>query len=50
MKAALLAENGVIQGLLLREIKVEIEEKDEIILPKTRQNTEAMYMERYAAK
>ena len=50
MKAALLAENGVIQGLLLREIKVEIEEKDEIILPKTRQNTEAMYMERYEAK
>ena len=50
MKAALLAENGVIQGLLLREIKVEIEEKDEIILPSTRQNTEVIYMERYEAK
>ncbi|MDV4152525.1 DUF881 domain-containing protein [Clostridium sp. AL.422] len=50
MKAALLAENSIIQKLLLRKIKVEIEVKDEIILPATKQNTEAKYMERYESK
>ena len=50
LKAALLAENSIIQKLLLRKIKVEIEEKDEIIISATKQNTEANYMERYEAK
>lgn len=50
MKAALLLENGIIQRLLLREIKIEIEEKDEIIIPSTRQSTESKYMERYDKK
>ncbi|MBE6054142.1 MAG: DUF881 domain-containing protein [Clostridium sartagoforme] len=50
MKAALLAENSIIQKLLLRKIKVEIEVKDEIILPATKQNTEVKYMERYEVK
>lgn len=50
MKAALLEENSTIQKLLVRKIKVEIEEKDEIIIPSTKQNTEAKYMERYEAK
>ena len=50
MKTALLSENSVIQKLLLREIKIEIEEKDEIIIPATNQNTEAKYMERYDGK
>ena len=50
LKATLLAENGIIQKLLLRKIKVEIEEKDEIIISATKQNTEAKYMERYESK
>lgn len=50
MKAALLSENNIIQRLLLRKIKIEIEEKDEIIIPSTKQNTAANYMERYDAK
>ncbi len=50
MKAILLSENSVIQNLLLRKIKIEIEEKDEIIIPATNQNTEVKYMERYDGK
>ncbi|WP_288221311.1 DUF881 domain-containing protein [uncultured Clostridium sp.] len=50
MKAILLSEDSVIQGLLLRKIKIEIEEKDEIIIPITKQNTEAKYMKRYDEK
>lgn len=50
LKAALLAEGSIIQELLLRKIKVEIEEKDEIIIPATKQNTEVKYMERYESK
>lgn len=50
MKAVLLSENNIIQKLLLRKIKIEIEEKDEIIIPSTMQNTAANYMERYDAK
>lgn len=50
IKANLLAEDSIIPKLLLRKIKVEIEEKDEIIIPATKQNTEAKYMERYESK
>lgn len=50
MKAALLGENSFIQKLILRNIKVEIELKDEIIIPATSQNTEARYMQRYEEK
>ena len=50
MKTILMAENSIIQRLLLREIKVEIEEKEEIVIPTTKQNTEVKYMERYEGK
>ena len=50
LKAALMAEDGIIQKLLLRKIKVEIEEKEEIIISSTKQNTEVKYMERHESK
>ncbi|WP_291653692.1 DUF881 domain-containing protein [Clostridium sp.] len=50
MKAYLLAENSFIQKLIIRKIKVEIEVKDEIILPVTKQSVEARYMQRYEEK
>ena len=50
MKAYLLAENGFIQKLIIRKIKVEIEVKDEIIIPATKQSVEARYMQRYEEK
>lgn len=50
MKAVLLADNSVLKKLMLREIKVDIEEKEEIVLPATTQNIEAVYMERYETK
>ena len=50
MKTILLSEGSIIQKLLLRKIKVEIEEKDEIIINSTDQNTEPQYMERYENK
>ena len=50
MKIRLMSDDGIIKKLLLREIKVEIEEKEEIIIPTTQQNTEVKYMERYENK
>jgi uncharacterized protein YlxW (UPF0749 family) len=50
MKASLLSENSNIQKLILRNIKVDIEQKDEIIIPATNQNTEANFMQRYEGK
>ena len=50
MKAHLLSENSFIQTLLIRGIKVEIEEKDEIIIPATKQIVEPQYMKRYDIK
>lgn len=50
IKASLFAENSHIQNLLLREIKVDIEIKDEIIINKTNQITEAKYMKRVEVK
>lgn len=50
IKAKLQLEDSIIQKLLLRKIKIEIEEKDEIIIPATKQNTEVKYMERYESK
>lgn len=50
MKASLLAEDSYIQKLILRKLKVEIEVKDEIIIPPTNQNTEVNYMKRYEEK
>ncbi|WP_411167948.1 DUF881 domain-containing protein [Clostridium sp. MB05] len=50
MKASLLSENSHIQKLILRKIKVDIEQKDEMIIPATSQNTEAMFMQRYEGK
>lgn len=50
MKASLLAENSFLQKLILRKIKVEIEVKDEIIVPVTKQSVEARYMQRYEEK
>lgn len=46
IKASLLSENGYIQKLILRGIKIEIEIKEEIIISKTDQITEAKYMQR----
>ena len=46
IKASLLSENGHIQNLILREIEVEIEIKDEITISKTDQITEVKYMQR----
>lgn len=46
MKASLLADNSHIQSLILRKIKVEIEEKNDIIIPATKQNTELKFMQR----
>lgn len=45
--ASLSAEDSYIQKLMLREIKVEIEKRDEIVIPATLQNTIAKYMEIY---
>ncbi|MBS5948822.1 MAG: DUF881 domain-containing protein [Clostridium sp.] len=50
MKAYLLSDNSFIQNLLIRGIKVEIEEKEELIIPATKQFVEANYMERYEVK
>ncbi|MDU5111826.1 MAG: DUF881 domain-containing protein [Clostridium sp.] len=50
MKAYLLSDNSFIQNLLIRGIKVEIEEKEELIIPATKQFVEAKYMERYEVK
>lgn len=50
MKAILLSENSILTKLKSRGIKIEIEEKDEIIIPKTQQNIEPIYMERYNEK
>ena len=50
MKTILMAENSIIQKLLLREIKVEIVEKEEIVIPTTKQNTEVKYMKRDESK
>lgn len=50
MKTILLSENSILRKLQNRGIKVEIEQKDEIIIPKTKQNTEAIYMQRYNEK
>lgn len=46
IKASLLSENGYIQKLILRGIKIEIEIKEEITISKTNQITEAKYMQR----
>ena len=50
IKASLLAENGHIQKLILREIKVDIEIKEEITINKTNQITDVYYMERTELK
>lgn len=50
MKAILLSENSVLQKLKARNIKVEIEVKDEVIIPVTKQNTEPKFMQRYEKK
>lgn len=50
MKASLLAENSFIQKLLLRKLKIEISEKDEIVISATKQNTDVKYMEVYQKK
>ncbi|CDG01891.1 Putative uncharacterized protein [Clostridium chauvoei JF4335] len=47
LKTALLSEDSHIQKLILRELKVEIEIKDEITIPGTIQNLESKYMERH---
>lgn len=46
MKTYLLSENSYLQKLILRDLKIEIEEKEEIILPATSQILDAKYMER----
>ncbi|WP_300381773.1 DUF881 domain-containing protein [Clostridium sp.] len=46
IKASLFSENGHIQNLILREIKVDIEIREEITITKTNQITDAKYMER----
>lgn len=46
IKASLLSENSHIQNLILREIKVDIEIREEITISKTNQMTEAKYMQR----
>lgn len=50
IKASLLAEDSYIQKLILRKLKVEIEIKDEVIIPSTNQSTEVNYMKRYEGK
>ncbi|GAB6170355.1 DUF881 domain-containing protein [Clostridium carnis] len=50
LKAALLAEDSHIQKLARRKLKVEIEEKAEILVPATIQNMDVKYMERYDVK
>lgn len=50
IKASLLSENSHIQKLILREIKVEIEIREEITIGKTEQITETKYMERVESK
>ncbi|MBX7402858.1 DUF881 domain-containing protein [Clostridium chauvoei] len=47
LKTALLSEDSHIQKLILRELKVEIEIKDEITIPGTIQNLESKYIERH---
>ncbi|MBU5454605.1 DUF881 domain-containing protein [Caproiciproducens sp. MSJ-32] len=47
LMTSLLAEDSYIQKLILREIKVEIEKREEIVIPATFQNTIAKYMEIY---
>ena len=46
MKTYLLSENSYLQKLILRDLKIEIEEKEEIILPATSQILDVKYMER----
>lgn len=50
IKASLLAENGHIQKLILREIKVNIEIKEKITINKTNQIIDVNYMERTELK
>lgn len=50
MKAYLLSETSFIQKLLIRKISVEIEVRNEIIVPVTKQSVEARYMQRYEEK
>jgi len=50
IKASLLSENGHIQKLILREIKVNLEIKEEITINKTNQITNVNYMERTELK
>lgn len=47
MKSYLLAEGSYLQNLILRKLNVEIEVKDEIVIPSTLQNTDVKFMQRY---
>ncbi|MDU1313211.1 MAG: DUF881 domain-containing protein [Clostridium septicum] len=47
IKTALLSEDSHIKKLILRELKVEIEVRDEIVIPGAIQNLETKYMKRY---
>lgn len=47
MKSYLLAEGSYLQNLILRKLKVEIEVKEEIVIPSTLQNTDVKFMQRY---
>lgn len=47
MYSSVLAEDSYLQKLILRGIKVEVEKRDELIIPQTKQNTEVQFMQRY---
>lgn len=47
MYTYLTAEDGFLQSLSRRGLQVEVEKRDEIIIPQTKQNTEPQFMQRY---
>lgn len=49
MYASVTVEDSYLKELTRRGITVEIEKRDEIIIPQTKQNTEVQFMERYDA-
>lgn len=47
MYTYLMAEDGYLKKLIIRGLKVEVEKREEIIIPQTNQSTEPQFMQRY---
>lgn len=47
MYTYLMAEDGYLKKLIIRGLKVEVEKRDEIIIPQTSQSIEPQFMQRY---